>query len=85
MGIFRRSKLTDRRATFIDLRDGPTTVRPVAPEREREIWARSNRCPRCHGVGYLDHVDMNRRVMFQHCTECQHAWETAEADCSNAR
>ena len=81
MGIFRRSKLTDQRSTFIDLREAP--AEPIAPRRE--VWARSNRCPRCRGVGYLDHVDVNRRVMFQHCTECSHAWETAEAHCAPPR
>ena len=83
MGIFRRSKLTDRRDTFIDLRDAPPVRR--APTTTREVWARSNRCPRCGGVGYLDHVDVNRRVMFQHCTECHHAWETTEASCVQPR
>ena len=83
MGIFRRSKLTDRKGALIDLRDAPAP--PARDDARREVWARSNRCPRCRGVGYLDRVDMNRRVMFQHCTECHHAWETAEASCVQPR
>ena len=83
MGIFRRSKLTDRKATFIDLRDTSEAGSPPAPRQE--VWARSNRCPLCRGIGYLDHVDMLRRVMHQHCTECGHAWETAEAACVGHR
>ena len=89
MGIFRRSRLTDRKGALIDLRDAPAPPAPrpaPAPSDSRqEVWARSNRCPLCRGIGYLDRVDVNRRVMFQHCTECHHAWETIEADCVQPR
>ena len=80
MGIFRRSKPTGRKAGFIDLREGPAQPAPT-PSR-REVWARSNPCPLCRGIGYLDHIDMTKRVMFQHCLACGHTWETTEASCT---
>ena len=83
MGIFRRSKLTERKTGFIDLRDAPARSEPSPPRQE--VWARSNPCPLCRGVGYLDHIDMTKRLMFQHCRECGHTWETAEASCAPHR
>jgi len=37
-------------------------------------------CPECGGHGYLEGIDMKRRIMFQKCTVCFHKWETSEAD-----
>lgn len=37
-------------------------------------------CPDCAAPGYLDSIDVSRRVMFQHCPACWTKWETAEAD-----
>ena len=37
-------------------------------------------CPQCGGHGYLEGIDVKRRIMFQHCTVCSVKWETSEAD-----
>jgi hypothetical protein len=37
-------------------------------------------CPACAAPGYLDSIDLTRRVMFQHCTTCMTKWETTEAE-----
>jgi hypothetical protein len=37
-------------------------------------------CPECEGPGYLDGIDVNRGVMYQHCPSCWTKWETTESD-----
>lgn len=49
-------------------------------ERPRQRWGQPGRCPQCSSPGYLDHIDMVDRLMYQHCTECAHKWTTAEAE-----
>jgi uncharacterized protein (DUF983 family) len=46
----------------------------------REVWGRPGRCPSCGGRGYLDRIDVIDRIMYEHCTECFHKWQVAEAD-----
>lgn len=58
----------------IDLTAEGTAARP------KQEWGRPGRCPACGGRGYLDHIDMVDRVMYQHCTECGHRWEVSEAE-----
>ena len=59
----------------IDLVDAPPVQR----------WGQPGRCPECQGRGYLDSISMARRVMFQHCTECGHAWETTQAELAESQ
>jgi Zn ribbon nucleic-acid-binding protein len=49
---------------------------------ERRVWGRSNPCPQCGGVGYLDRIDLVDRVMFEHCVDCGHKYEEHEQDLS---
>jgi hypothetical protein len=42
-------------------------------------WGRPSRCPECNGRGYLDHIDMVDRIMYEHCTECGHKWTVTQA------
>ena len=65
MAIF--VKRTRRHEPFIDLRDAPAPV-----------WGRATACPHCGGNGYLDHIDMVRRVMHQHCVVCARTWQTPQ-------
>jgi hypothetical protein len=48
----------------------------------RTQWGRPGPCPKCGGQGYLDHVDLVDRIMYQRCTnfDCRHKWQTAEAE-----
>ena len=41
-------------------------------------------CPECGGAGYLDSIDVTRRVMFQHCTSCFAKWQTTEQELISA-
>jgi hypothetical protein len=50
-----------------------------SPPRARPEWGRPSRCPDCNGRGYLDHIDMVDRIMYQHCTECGHKWTVSQA------
>jgi hypothetical protein len=50
-----------------------------APPKPKLEWGRPSRCPECNGRGYLDHIDMIDRVMFEHCTECGHKWVVTQA------
>jgi hypothetical protein len=50
------------------------------PAKPRQEWGRPGRCPECNGRGYLDHIDLIDRVMYQHCTECRHSWTITEAE-----
>jgi hypothetical protein len=45
-----------------------------------EVWGRPARCPECNGPGYLDRIDLVRRIQFEHCPDCFHRWSVAEAD-----
>jgi hypothetical protein len=67
MGLLLRRR--QRSEPILDLRDAPPP-----------IWGRAGRCPRCDGIGYLDHLDMVRRVMHQHCVECEGTWQTLEEE-----
>ena len=49
------------------------------PPKPRLEWGRPSRCPECNGRGYLDHIDMVDRIMYEHCTECAHKWTITQA------
>lgn len=55
-------------------------VRPMTPAAPRQEWGKPGRCPVCGGRGYLDHIDLVDRIMYQHCTECRHEWAVTEAE-----
>jgi len=50
------------------------------PAKPRQEWGKPGRCPQCNGRGYLDHIDLIDRLMYQHCTECRHEWTITEAE-----
>lgn len=56
------------------------TAITAEPSKPRQEWGRPGRCPECNGRGYLDHIDLVDRIMYQHCTECRHAWTVTEAE-----
>ena len=60
----------------------PTVVDLDAPaiDRPPEEWGKPGRCPECGGRGYLDHIDMVDRIMYEHCTECGHKWTITQAE-----
>jgi hypothetical protein len=62
----------------IDLTD-PEVVEEAPPPKPRLQWGRPSRCPECNGRGYLDHIDMVDRIMYEHCTECSHTWTITQA------
>jgi hypothetical protein len=42
-------------------------------------------CPECNGPGYLDSIDISRRVMYQHCPSCFTRYETTEDELISAK
>jgi hypothetical protein len=68
MGLFSR----ESKQRVLDLRD-----KPAKPTLE---FGLPSPCPECGGHGYLEGIDVKRRIMFQHCTICSVKWETSEAD-----
>lgn len=80
MGLFRRKHepaepTADQTADepVIDLRE-----RTAAPGEL--VWGMPSRCPECGDFGYLDVVDVERRVMHQHCPTCWARWQITEAE-----
>lgn len=61
---------------------GPAKTVDLTADRGRPVqeWGRPGRCPACGGRGYLDHIDLVDRIMYQHCTDCGHRWEVSEAE-----
>lgn len=41
-------------------------------------WGIPTRCPRCEAWGYIDRLDLVRRVMQLHCPTCLERWEISE-------
>ena len=82
MGLLDRLKAAQ--GTGAEEQPAPTTVdltaEESAPARPRQEWGRPGRCPACNGRGYLDHIDLIDRIMYQHCTECRHKWTVTEAE-----
>jgi len=70
MGLFSRK---GSKARVIDLRDRTANRRVFE-------FGLPTPCPECGGHGYLDGIDVKRRIMFQHCPDCLAKWETAESD-----
>jgi uncharacterized protein (DUF983 family) len=70
MGLFGRKASPPE---VIDLSEAP----PKSPALE---FGLPTPCPECGAHGYLDGIDMKRRIMVQHCRSCFAKWETSEAD-----
>lgn len=51
-------------------------LRDVHPSTEELTWGRPSRCPSCGAAGYLDHIDVEHHVMYQHCPWCWTKWDT---------
>lgn len=71
MGLFRRKAEV---ATPADHEPAPT------PRPAGATAGAPGRCPQCHGLGYLDHVDLARRSQRSHCRSCGHEWDTVFED-----
>ena len=76
MALFSR-KPRPEASEVIDLTDQP----PARPALE---FGFPTPCPACEGPGYLDGIDVNEGVMYQHCPSCWTKWETSEADIREA-
>ena len=80
MGLFRRRPGGSRASSPVDL-GVPRTIDLVdTPPTGDKQWGLPTHCPKCANPGYLDSIDMNRRVMHQHCPKCWHKWTTTEAE-----
>lgn len=66
----------------LDLRDEVVaTVKTPTPSPSSSFeFGFPTRCPSCDGRGYLDHIDLARRVQFEHCPSCFTKWERSEED-----
>lgn len=74
-----RSQVTGEAAvTEIVLHEAAPAPRGAAQSSQQ--WGKPGRCPECDGRGYLDHVDLVDRIMYQHCTECRHRWTVNESE-----
>lgn len=56
------------------------TVEAAPAAKPAQEWGKPGRCPECDGRGYLDHIDLVDRIMYQHCTECRHQWTVNERE-----
>jgi hypothetical protein len=76
MALFNRKPLQDE-PEVIDL----TEEQPAPPALE---FGYPTPCPSCGGRGYLDGINLNEGVMYQHCPSCFTKWETSEAEIREA-
>ena len=65
MGLFKKDQADD---VVVDLRD----------EKPALQFGYPTPCPECSGPGYLDSIDLTRRVMFQHCPACFTKYQVTE-------
>jgi hypothetical protein len=70
MGLFGKKQLHEPEPEVIDLRSSSPAI----------VFGMPAPCPSCGGPGYLDSIDLNERVMYQHCPSCFDRWTIAEAD-----
>ena len=81
MALFGRKRTTGTApAALVDIRDGETAPVPPPPPPVSLEFGRPTPCPACGHNGYLDGIDIKRRVMFQHCPACSTKWDTSEAE-----
>ena len=69
MGLFKKQS-DESAAPMVDLREQTRTLQFGFPTP----------CPHCGGAGYLDSIDLSRRVMHQHCPSCFAKWQTTEEE-----
>lgn len=55
-------------------------LRGVSMFDETLDWAEPAPCPSCGATGYMDRIDIERRVTSQHCPWCWTKWEVSAAD-----
>ena len=72
MGLFNRKE--EEAEPVVDLRDAKPALEFGYPTP----------CPECGGPGYLDSIDLSRRVMYQHCPSCFTKYEVTEAELISA-
>jgi len=65
MGLFKKNQTED---VVVDLREQKPALEFGYPTP----------CPECGGPGYLDSIDISRRVMYQHCPSCFNKYQTTE-------
>lgn len=83
MGLFERLQAKERAREgddeeLIDLTERGQT--PTSPTVAHQKWGRPGPCPECGGDGFLDHIDMIDRIMYQHCTDCLRKWQVTESE-----
>jgi hypothetical protein len=69
MALFRQKRREP--AQVIDLRE---------PAPVRLEFGFPTPCPECSSNGYLDSIDVEARVMYQHCPSCWTKWTTTEQE-----
>jgi len=72
MGLFKKDESAD---AVVDLRADQPALQFGYPTP----------CPECNGPGYLDSIDLTRRVMYQHCPSCFTKYEVTEDELISAR
>ena len=75
MALFKRNQSEDE---FVDLRDEKFN------EKRGLQFGYPTPCPACTGPGYLDSIDITRRVMYQHCPSCFRKYEVTEDELISA-
>jgi hypothetical protein len=67
-------EVDERRPTTQEILDSLRDPLPPGPLE----WGIPTRCPRCEDWGYIDRLDLVRRVMLLHCPTCQDHWSIGE-------
>jgi hypothetical protein len=80
MGLRERLEAAKRARGEAAESDNVIDLDAAAAARPKEEWGRPGRCPSCGGRGYLDHIDMVDRIMYQHCTECGNKWQVRQTE-----
>ena len=73
MGLLNRKQ---QQEPVVDLRDPKPKV--------TQQFGFPTLCPECEAPGYLDSIDVTRRIMYQHCTTCSAKWQTTEDELISA-
>lgn len=73
MGLFRKA------TSISGVTVGDVISAALAPPRPM-VWARPNRCSVCNGKGFLERIDVQDRIQYEHCTVCGHKWTVTERE-----
>ena len=71
MGLFKKNQAEE---VIVDLREQKPALEFGYPTP----------CPEGGGPGYLDSIDLTRRVMYQHCPSCFTKYEVTEDELISA-